>query len=97
MLGRLWRSINTDTELSSLHRSTYRLSILGVALPLALNWIHFRSHDIFVAWLHDVTGWEHFEQIMAIRLVFHVPVWVLSSLLSPFVGICGRVAFRQLS
>ena len=81
ILRRLWTSIRScddmdrDTKLSY---TTFRICILSVMIPLLLNWIHFRCHDDLVNSIQSSFGWEHNETIAAIRMVFHIPAWILA-------------------
>lgn len=74
---RLWRSIGS-AMCTSLEKTTIRVSILAVAIPLTLNWIHFRCHDDLVATIQNSFGWNHIQLIAGIRMIFHIPNWVLS-------------------
>jgi len=79
ILRRLWTSIQScddrDTKLSD---TTFRICILSVMIPLLLNWIHFRCHDDLVNSIQSSFGWEHNETIAAIRMIFHIPAWILA-------------------
>jgi hypothetical protein len=82
ILRRLWISIrssadNRDGE-SKLSHTTFRICILSVVVPLCLNWIHFRCHDDLVNSIQSTFGWEHNETIAAIRMIFHIPAWILA-------------------
>ena len=79
VLGRLWTSIwSRDDDDMKLSFTAFRICILAVMVPLCLNWIHFRCHDDLVASIQSTFGWEHNETIAAIRMVFHIPAWILA-------------------
>lgn len=83
MLQRLWSSVGINfshNQDRKLDYDTLRLCILAVTVPLCLNWIHFRCHDNLVNSIQTAFGWEHNETIAAIRMVFHIPAWILSIL-----------------
>mmetsp|Transcript_29455 Transcript_29455/g.58926 ORF Transcript_29455/g.58926 Transcript_29455/m.58926 type:complete len:629 (-) Transcript_29455:200-2086(-) len=81
ILQRLWSSVKMNLfhdQDQKLDYDTLRLCILAVTVPLCLNWIHFRCHDNLVNSIQSLFGWEHNETIAAIRMVFHIPAWILS-------------------
>ncbi len=81
ILQRLWSSVKVNLSHNrdqKLEYDTLRLCILAVTVPLCLNWIHFRCHDNLVNSIQSLFGWEHNETIAAIRMVFHIPAWILS-------------------
>jgi len=92
ILRRLWISIQSsishDEELK-LSYDTFRICILSVAVPLTLNWFHFRCHDNLVRFIQPTFGWEHSETIAAIRMTFHIPAWIFS--------LCRTHYFRLLT
>lgn len=84
-----WKLIRKEEEERSLSRSppsnklrptAHFISILAVAIPLSLNWLHFRCHDSLVHSIQISTGWNHSELIAVIRLIFHIPNWILAIL-----------------
>ncbi len=79
ILRRLWTSIGSSGDRESkLSHTTFRICILSVTIPLCLNWIHFRCHDDLVNSIQSSFGWEHHETIAAIRMIFHIPAWILA-------------------
>ena len=81
-LRRLWIEVSRtskDEGISELERSTLRISILAVAIPLSLNWIHFRCHDDLVGFIQSTMNWNHIELITAIRIMFHIPNWIFAT------------------
>ena len=77
-LWRLWKLLRTSTNVTQLEFNTYRISIVAVAIPLCLNWIHFRFHDDLVATIQNTFKMDHMELISAIRIVFHIPTWIFA-------------------
>ena len=81
ILGRLWKFIHLrDSGARTLSFATFRICILSVMIPLCLNWVHFRCHDDLVNSIQSAFGWEHHQTIAAIRMVFHIPAWILAIL-----------------
>ena len=81
ILSRLWRSILSSTSQDNAQKLSFdgfRVFILATAVPLCLNWIHFRCHDNLTNGIQTWTGWDHKELIAAIRVLFHIPPWILS-------------------
>lgn len=78
---RLWRAIGSSSSsccVPLLEKTTIRVSILAVTIPLTLNWIHFRCHDDLVSTIQNTFGWNHIQLIAGIRMIFHIPNWILS-------------------
>lgn len=79
ILARLWKSIQLcDDGKGLLSLTTFRICILSVSVPLCLNWLHFRCHDDLVNSIQSTFGWEHNQTIAAIRMIFHIPAWILA-------------------
>lgn len=75
--SRLWRTIGSSSCVP-LEKTTIRVSILAVAIPLTLNWIHFRCHDILVSTIQNSFRWNHIQLVTGIRMTFHIPNFVIS-------------------
>lgn len=78
---RLWKDTTTNgvqgTKDTPLQITFLRVGVMASVVPLTLNWIHFRCHDSLTHGIQEITGWDHSMTIAAIRILFHIPNWVL--------------------